>query len=810
MNGYRQLWRRGLFYGILLLLVPYWLPQFVHAQATGQASPQGNRGPTLQISQVDTSQFPLLAVTVRGANWPIPFADLPIALTLDGNDLPIIADEAVQQGLQLAIAIDVNNFLDRGPSGQSGYIETVGTVRSLVENGTLVRNQDWLAAYFLQGEAAPQLAQEWTQEPNLVFNSIVSKRPTPENSAESNVETPLSELTLRALFAQFATVPRVALPKAILLFTTGATLPNLDELLAQAQTEAITIHVVALRLAQNPAPPPSISDEPLQQLAAATGGQYVVLENLEAVTPLVNALTTARTARQLQVRADTATPQTLAASSTLPDGNIVNTTADPSSFAAINVAPAQIAIAAPTAAEINWQALAVAPDNADERLLPIQASFTWPNNQVRQLRQVSYTLSGPNGFARQEIRTAAPFDQATLALPAPGNGAAGDDYTLEIMALDELGVEALYTAPALHIQNPAAVEAAANVPAAAPAAVNAGVPDAVTATTGQSTDTVTIPGLQLQLSRRLLTWLLPVLLLLIAYLVYSERRERNKREQVPAAPQTRRDNRAGARPNAGADAGGKPGGKPGANQEANPVANPAAFMLQHDSPARTHSRYQLKPAPKQTADAYVIDEHHLREEAPVHRGAPGRASQLLPTPALRQEKPVFGEETPSKRAGREELAWAPKDELADSEKLTVTPARMDDEEATYQAKEVARPVIGYLVRATSDPNLPKELPIYGLNPAPGQLRQVHIGRHSKHNTVVINDKSVSREHAVIIQREKRLYLRDNASTAGTFLNWKRLNPGEELLLRHNDLISFGRIAYEFRIHGEDEATSPNG
>ena len=134
------------------------------------------------------------------------------------------------------------------------------------------------------------------------------------------------------------------------------------------------------------------------------------------------------------------------------------------------------------------------------------------------------------------------------------------------------------------------------------------------------------------------------------------------------------------------------------------------------------------------------------------------------------------------------------------------PPRMEDEEATYRVQEVEQPVIGYLMRATSDPNLPKELPIYGLSPAPGEVRQIHIGRHSKHNTVVINDKSVSREHAVIVQREGRLYLRDNASTSGTFLNWKRLNPGEELLLRHNDLISFGQIVYEFRLYGEDEAT----
>jgi pSer/pThr/pTyr-binding forkhead associated (FHA) protein len=127
---------------------------------------------------------------------------------------------------------------------------------------------------------------------------------------------------------------------------------------------------------------------------------------------------------------------------------------------------------------------------------------------------------------------------------------------------------------------------------------------------------------------------------------------------------------------------------------------------------------------------------------------------------------------------------------------------LGEDEATCWLPEVAeRPVIGALVRVTNDPNLPQELPIYG----PGRGRdkgrsedhQIPIGRHSKHNTVVINHKYISREHAVIVQKGADLYLRDKASTAGTYLNWKRLKPGVELLLSHNDIVSFGEITYEF-------------
>ena len=55
------------------------------------------------------------------------------------------------------------------------------------------------------------------------------------------------------------------------------------------------------------------------------------------------------------------------------------------------------------------------------------------------------------------------------------------------------------------------------------------------------------------------------------------------------------------------------------------------------------------------------------------------------------------------------------------------------------------------------------------------------------------------QHALIVQKEGRLYLRDNASSAGTYLNWRRLQPGEELLLRHVDIVGFGAVLYKFHL-----------
>ena len=174
------------------------------------------------------------------------------------------------------------------------------------------------------------------------------------------------------------------------------------------------------------------------------------------------------------------------------------------------------------------------------------------------------------------------------------------------------------------------------------------------------------------------------------------------------------------------------------------------------------------PRPPARVDDRHFEEHDYRR-MPARPAAPNQRPAEIPTA---QPKPA-----PQHEADDED------DDLA-----TMVSLNFSDDEATFRLRDsVEQPIIGKLIRVSNNPNLPQQLPIYGLNPGLGQARHIHVGRHSKNNTVVINDKAFSREDAVLIQKEGRIYLRDNASSAGTYLNWRRLQPGEELLLRHNDL-----------------------
>lgn len=68
------------------------------------------------------------------------------------------------------------------------------------------------------------------------------------------------------------------------------------------------------------------------------------------------------------------------------------------------------------------------------------------------------------------------------------------------------------------------------------------------------------------------------------------------------------------------------------------------------------------------------------------------------------------------------------------------------------------------------------------------MRQISVGR-SKDNDITIDNDSVSRHHATIIQTSSGIVINDNGSSNGTFINGNRIN--QESALRKNDILKLG-------------------
>ncbi|MCR5212829.1 MAG: FHA domain-containing protein [Eubacterium sp.] len=73
-----------------------------------------------------------------------------------------------------------------------------------------------------------------------------------------------------------------------------------------------------------------------------------------------------------------------------------------------------------------------------------------------------------------------------------------------------------------------------------------------------------------------------------------------------------------------------------------------------------------------------------------------------------------------------------------------------------------------------------------------------IGKSKLHSDYAIeNNSAISRVHVIIIRRNGINYLKDNASTNGTYVEGERLEPGREVLLRDNMHIKFGDEDFTF-------------
>ena len=102
----------------------------------------------------------------------------------------------------------------------------------------------------------------------------------------------------------------------------------------------------------------------------------------------------------------------------------------------------------------------------------------------------------------------------------------------------------------------------------------------------------------------------------------------------------------------------------------------------------------------------------------------------------------------------------------------------------------AKPPLAKLTLYSDSKNLSNEISLSGGN-------ILRIGRHRTLNDIVIADKKISREHALIIIEKDGFYIEDQNSSNGTCVNNKRLSSSDRHQLRDGDIVNFGPIAYQF-------------
>ncbi|MDE5748548.1 MAG: FHA domain-containing protein [Acetatifactor sp.] len=73
-----------------------------------------------------------------------------------------------------------------------------------------------------------------------------------------------------------------------------------------------------------------------------------------------------------------------------------------------------------------------------------------------------------------------------------------------------------------------------------------------------------------------------------------------------------------------------------------------------------------------------------------------------------------------------------------------------------------------------------------------------IGKKRDEVDYALEDRSVSRIHARILEEDGRIYLEDLNSTNGTFKNGLRMQPYEKRRLEKDDELRFGKVEYTFQ------------
>lgn len=779
-----SLYNQKKFRFLFVLLVSFGIlfsPNDLNAQA--ETSVQAETRPFFLFGEMDDSDFPDVTLQLR----PNPTTALKLATTApfrieeDGEVRTVDEYSDEESALQVGFLLDPVMIDQKAYSGQTYLADIAYAFYEMIAKDTFRRNGDTLAAFTMLPDGQVAAIQDWTSEPNLIYNALYEQ---PPEALGADLLPTAAWINVLGQFKQ-TNLEDSTVGRTLIVFLVGSqNIPN--DFLAAASSLGVQLHILDLASTN-----PNIDRSGIIAALNEVGGTYLAYQSIDNLQEFYLGLGLTRTVYQLAYQSALSEPGPATVSVMLTDGSMSNFIIKPnaltvsqgtsnssdSSDSSESMGVATAEAASPVATDVPLEEPASTGQNSTG-----QNSTGQSSTQQVAPEETENEQADAGQVATEQV--------ATEQVAAEQNDASEDDQGVtSTVASDEGGIASSLDIPTTD----SATESIEEQPQLSPAASNVG-----------GTNMITIPLLNADVPRLALQIALPLLLLLIIYVLYTEWRDRRMAKRESTFGQQGRSPLYGEPSNSEQQ---WPAPRMPINDGATsvPVHDPYSnFLPQNqaqsaESASNSQSGLVRQTDQSMSAVPSLISSSSFAEQAMQE---PSDSTTERPMPSGADSS---GPNIPNASGPNSIYVQQPGDEEATISVLS----QSNDDEVTYRlTEEVVTPIIGHLMRVTSDPNLPQMLPIYKLSSSVDSQHQLYIGRHSKKNTIVINDKRVSREHAVIVQKDGQLFLRDNGSTSGTFLNWKQLRVGEELVLRHSDIISLGDIVYEFRMLGEDEATVP--
>ncbi len=399
----------------------------------GTMAQQGSQ-PTLQITKIDTSEFPLVRVYVYGSGIDGNLAALPLTVRENGSERTPISNETKTVGTQVALLLDsARSIVNPGSTGDAQYIEAGLAARRLVSESAsrkwLSPDTDWVTSIVFGSGATPKTLRPWTRDHQAAADSIYTFKPQEENLAEA---TPLFDLLYftASSFANSSPAETEGKTRAMVVFSDGFDRVSTTQLTDLALASAQPIPVYTVLLGRDvPA-----QRQNLERISLLTGGTFVHLRNgLPDVDPVWEAIAKTRTQQVITYRSQVSLPRDVSVSVRLPDGRTIATTAP---IPSVSTKPVSVVVQDPIPnLEITREAAQYETPLAEisPKEIQIQAYFEWPDGLPRNLVKVEYEVAG----AGVVERTDPPFDDPlTFSISSLDSGT----YSLRIRATDELGL----------------------------------------------------------------------------------------------------------------------------------------------------------------------------------------------------------------------------------------------------------------------------------------------------------------------------------------------------------------------------------